>query len=69
MPLGLAAVRAHNVILKRVGQLPEGDREMLLAKYEGADAPEVHRKNIVLMMLLRAHMEAQQSGHAHGQTK
>jgi len=58
-------VKAHSVILKKVGQLPEGDREMLLAKYEGADAPELMRKNNVLMMLLRAHMEAQQISHVH----
>lgn len=62
---GLAAHRAHAIILKRVGQLPECERELLLAKYEGADAPDVQRKNNVLMMLLRAHLEDQQSSHSH----
>ena len=62
---GLAANRAHSIILRRVGHLPEEERELLLAKYEGADAPEVQRKNNVLMMLLRAHLEAQQVSHVH----
>jgi hypothetical protein len=48
-----------------VQQLPEADRDLLLAKYEGAEAPEVQHKNNVLMMLLRAHMESQQKTHVH----
>ncbi|XP_047736241.1 uncharacterized protein LOC108675467 [Hyalella azteca] len=62
---GLPATRAHALILRRVQQLPEGDRDLLLAKYEGAEAPEVQHKNNVLMMLLRAHMESQQQTHVH----
>ena len=62
---GLSATKAHNIILKRIGSLPEGEKQLLLAKYEGAETPQLQSKNNVLMMLLRAHLEQKQRGHSH----
>ncbi|KAB7505425.1 TBC1 domain family member 1 [Armadillidium nasatum] len=50
---GLPAAKAHSVIMKRVFALPEEDREIIVAKYEGAETSELAQKNNVLMMLLQ----------------
>ena len=51
--------------MKKVMSLPEEDREVIIAKYEGAETNDPQNSNNVLMMLLRPHFEYKQSNHSH----
>lgn len=62
---GLPAARAHTTIMKRLSSLPEEEKSILIAKYEGAEASETQTQNNILMMLLRAHFETKQAAHTH----
>ncbi|XP_064100515.1 TBC1 domain family member 1-like isoform X1 [Macrobrachium nipponense] len=62
---GLPASKAHMNIMKQLSTLPEDDRRMLIAKYEGAETSDVQTQNNILMMLLRAHFECKQASHSH----
>ncbi|KAK7065677.1 hypothetical protein SK128_018397 [Halocaridina rubra] len=62
---GLPAAKAHMNIMKQLTTLPEEDRRILIAKYEGAETSDVQIQNNILMMLLRAHFECKQSVHSH----
>ncbi|XP_068231745.1 TBC1 domain family member 1 isoform X2 [Palaemon carinicauda] len=62
---GLPASKAHMNIMKQLTTLPEDDRTMLIAKYEGAETSDVQTQNNILMMLLRAHFECKQASHSH----
>lgn len=63
--LGLPAAKAYTTIMKRLSSLPEEEKSILIAKYEGAEATETQTQNNILMMLLRAHFETKQGAHTH----
>lgn len=63
--IGLQAVKAHATIKKRLSFLPEDEKSILIAKYEGAETSDVQVQNNILMMLLRAHFESKQAAHSH----
>ncbi|XP_069162661.1 TBC1 domain family member 1 [Procambarus clarkii] len=62
---GLPAAKAHVTIKKRLSSLPEEEKSILIAKYEGAETPDTQLQNNILMMLLRAHFENKQAMHSH----
>lgn len=62
---GLPAAKAHTTIMRRLSSLPEEEKSILIAKYEGAEATETQTQNNILMMLLRAHFETKQAAHTH----
>ncbi|KAK8746622.1 hypothetical protein OTU49_017111 [Cherax quadricarinatus] len=62
---GLPAAKAHITIKKRLSSLPEEEKSILIAKYEGAETSDVQVQNNILMMLLRAHFENKQAMHSH----
>uniref|UniRef100_A0A0P4WCG4 Rab-GAP TBC domain-containing protein n=1 Tax=Scylla olivacea TaxID=85551 RepID=A0A0P4WCG4_SCYOL len=62
---GMAAAKAHTTIMKRISSLPEEEKSILIAKYEGAEASETQIQNNILMMLLRTHFETKQASHTH----
>ncbi|KAK3867460.1 hypothetical protein Pcinc_027094 [Petrolisthes cinctipes] len=62
---GLPAAKAHITIRKRLSSLPEEEKCILIAKYEGAEATDTQVQNNILMMLLRAHFESKQASHTH----
>lgn len=57
--------KAHSLLLKRIGTLPEADQEQLIAKYKGADLTKTREQNDLLLLLLKAHCEARQMTHVH----
>lgn len=62
---GMAAAKAHTTIMKRISSLPEEEKSILIAKYEGAEASDTQIQNNILMMLLRTHFETKQASHTH----
>lgn len=65
MPQGLPAAKAHITIMKRLSSLPDEEKDILIAKYEGAETSDTQVQNNILMMLLRAHFESKQGSHTH----
>ncbi|XP_071550765.1 TBC1 domain family member 1 [Panulirus ornatus] len=62
---GLPAAKAHITIKKRLSSLPDEEKDILIAKYEGAETSDTQLQNNILMMLLRAHFESKQATHSH----
>ncbi|KAG0719497.1 TBC1 domain family member 1 [Chionoecetes opilio] len=62
---GMPAAKAHTTVMKRLSSLPEEEKSILIAKYEGAEASETQTQNNILMMLLRTHFETKQATHSH----
>lgn len=62
---GLPDQKAHTLLLRRIGTLPEADQEQLVAKYKGADLIKTSEQNDLLLLLLKAHCEARQMTHVH----
>ena len=61
----MPAAKAHTTVMKRISSLPEEEKSILIAKYEGAEASETQTQNNILMMLLRTHFETKQAAHTH----
>lgn len=62
---GLPDQKAHCLLLRRIGTLPEDDQEQLVAKYKGADLTKTSEQNDLLLLLLKAHCETRQMTHVH----
>ncbi|KAF5296315.1 hypothetical protein FQA39_LY12532 [Lamprigera yunnana] len=57
--------KTHGAIFRRLDQLDEEERNIILTKFRGAETDSLREQNEFLMMLLRAHCEMKQGRHVH----
>jgi hypothetical protein len=53
------------MILRRIDELAEEDRQNILMKLEGAETQGTGQQIELMMMLIRAHCECKQLNHIH----